>query len=57
MEKWLLVVETDGKDSNREDDFNNWYDNEHIPDGLKAPINIMTRRRNKRKKPKKGQAR
>lgn len=56
MEKWLLVVETDCKNPNREEDFNNWYDNEHIPDGLKAPINIVAIRRYERKNPEKEQA-
>ena len=32
MEKWLLIVETNCKDEKRESEFNDWYDNIHIPD-------------------------
>jgi hypothetical protein len=34
MENWLLIVETNCKDKERESDFNDWYDKIHIPDVL-----------------------
>ncbi len=37
MEKWLLVVETDCNDPSREKEFNDWYDNTHLPDVLGIP--------------------
>ena len=37
MERWLLVVETNCTDPSREKEFNQWYDNTHIPDLLTTP--------------------
>ena len=37
MAKWLLVVETNSNDPAREVEFNDWYDNIHLPDVLEAP--------------------
>ena len=37
MAKWLLVVETNSNDPAREVEFNEWYDNIHLPDVLEAP--------------------
>jgi hypothetical protein len=37
MEKYLLFVFADCKDPAREQEFNDWYDNVHIPDMLEAP--------------------
>jgi hypothetical protein len=34
MEKWLLVVESNCKDQNRETELNDWYDTVHFPDIL-----------------------
>ena len=37
MAKWLSVVETNCADAAREAEFNEWYDNTHIPDVLETP--------------------
>ncbi|UCC59960.1 MAG: hypothetical protein JSV02_09540 [Dehalococcoidia bacterium] len=37
MEKWLLVVESNSNDPAREKEFNEWYDNVHLPDVLATP--------------------
>jgi hypothetical protein len=37
MEKWLLVVESNSNDPAREKEFNEWYDNVHLPDVLAVP--------------------
>jgi hypothetical protein len=37
MTKWINLVETICADPTREDEFNNWYNNVHIPDVLKTP--------------------
>lgn len=37
MAKWLLVVETNAKDAAHEAEFNEWYDNIHLPDVLETP--------------------
>ena len=34
METWLLLVESSCTDPSREQDFNDWYNNIHIPDML-----------------------
>jgi hypothetical protein len=37
MDKWVLVVGTNCSDPEREDEFNDWYDNTHLPDVLETP--------------------
>ncbi len=37
MAKWLMVVETNCKDGSREAEYNDWYDNTHLPDVLEVP--------------------
>ena len=37
MEKWLLAVETNCKDPSKEKEFNDWYNNIHVPDILGTP--------------------
>ena len=37
MEKWINMVETNCSDPSREREFNDWYDNMHVPDVLKTP--------------------
>jgi hypothetical protein len=37
MAKYLLFAFSDCKDPAREDEFNDWYDNTHIPDMLEVP--------------------
>ena len=37
MERWLIVVETNCTDPSREKEFNDWYDDIHVPDLLKVP--------------------
>jgi len=44
MDRWLIVVQTNCTDPAREKEFNDWYDNVHVPDVLKVPgIVRMTR--------------
>ena len=44
MAKWILLVETNCNDTSREDEFNDWYDNIHIPDVLEgSPLMKATR--------------
>ena len=37
MEKWLLVVKSNCTDELREDEFNKWYDEVHVPDVVATP--------------------
>ncbi len=37
MEKWVLAVETNCSDPSRDNEFNDWYDNIHVPDILETP--------------------
>ena len=37
MAKWLLTVETNCSDPAREAEFNEWYNNIHLPDVLEVP--------------------
>ncbi len=37
MERWLLTVESNCCDPSRENEFNDWYDNVHLPDILETP--------------------
>ncbi len=37
MERWLLTVESNCCDPSREDEFNDWYNNIHLPDILETP--------------------
>ena len=37
MTRWVNIVETNCADASREEEFNNWYDNIHIPDVLETP--------------------
>ena len=37
MEKWLLTVESNCCDPSREQEFNDWYNNIHLPDILETP--------------------
>ena len=37
MEKWLLIIESNCSDPSREKDFNDWYDNIHLPDAMEPP--------------------
>jgi hypothetical protein len=47
MDRWLIAVQTNCTDPTREGEFNDWYDNTHIPDVLKVPgIVRMTRYEN-----------
>lgn len=43
MQKHLFVVYTNAKDG-RDDEFNEWYDNRHIPDVLKVPGVVSAKR-------------
>lgn len=44
MTKYLLFAFSDCKDPSREDEFNEWYDNTHIPDMLETPGMIRASR-------------
>jgi hypothetical protein len=35
--KWFLLGYTDSADPSREEEFNKWYDEIHLPDSLKLP--------------------
>ena len=37
MARWVNIVETNCADPSREDEFNDWYDNVHLPDVLETP--------------------
>jgi hypothetical protein len=37
MDKWLLIIGTNCSDPEREKEFNDWYDNTHLPDVLETP--------------------
>ena len=37
MERWLLIVEVNCTDPSREKEFNDWYDNVHVPDVIEPP--------------------
>ncbi len=37
MARWLLAVETNCNDPMREKEFNDWYENTHLPDVLSVP--------------------
>jgi hypothetical protein len=43
MAKYTLVVETSARPG-RDDDFNDWYDNRHIPDVLDVPGIVAAQR-------------
>ena len=43
MEKWINIVETTC-DPSREKEFNDWYDNIHLPDVLETPGFLAARR-------------
>lgn len=44
MARYLLFVFSDCKDPAREDEFNDWYDNTHLPDMLEVPGTIRASR-------------
>jgi len=44
MARFLLFAFSDCKDPAREDEFNEWYDNMHIPDMLEVPGMISATR-------------
>lgn len=37
MGRWLLAIESDCSDPAREKEFNDWYDNIHLPNVLESP--------------------
>ena len=37
MERWLFTVESNCSDPSKEKEFNEWYDNIHLPDILETP--------------------
>ena len=44
MARYLLFAFSDCKDPSREDEFNDWYDNMHVPDMLEVPGMISATR-------------
>jgi hypothetical protein len=44
MEKWLFMVQSNCADSKREQEFNDWYDNVHVPDLLKEDAFVAASR-------------
>ena len=57
MAKWIRIAETNCKDRSREDEFNEWYNNVHLPLLFKSPLGVVTASRYERLNPKKGQGR
>ncbi|MFC2042345.1 DUF4286 family protein [Chloroflexota bacterium] len=53
MEKWVNLIEAACADPSREDEWNDWYDNVHIPDVLETP-GFVAGTRYKTEKPKEG---
>jgi len=47
MAQWLFLIETICRDHDREDEFNRWYDEIHIPDILKGCPEFLACRRYK----------
>ena len=45
MEIWLLIVETNCKEKGRDEEFNRWYDQTHIPDILRDSPGIKAAKR------------
>ncbi len=37
MDKWIILVGTNCSDPAQEKEFNDWYDNTHLPDVLETP--------------------
>ena len=44
MERYLFVTYTDCADLSREEEFNEWYNNVHVPDMLETPSMISATR-------------
>ncbi|MGD9365094.1 MAG: hypothetical protein PVH87_05315 [Desulfobacteraceae bacterium] len=44
MKKWLLIVESNCTDPDRDADFNEWYNNIHLPDMLELPAVVRVDR-------------
>ena len=44
MEKWINMTETTCIDPAREQEFNDWFDNIHLPDVLKTPGYVSAKR-------------
>ncbi len=44
MKKWLLIVESNCIDPDREAEFNEWYNNIHLPDMLELPAVVRVDR-------------
>lgn len=38
MRKWIFKVESNCSDASRENEFNEWYNNVHVPDLLKEEV-------------------
>ena len=53
MAKWVFVVSTNSKDAEREAEFNEWYDNIHLPDVLETE-GFLSARRFEIQQPKEG---
>ena len=56
MDKIVFVVESNCTDPAREDEFNEWYNNIHVPDMLEAP-GVVQGTRYERMDPSEGQSR
>ena len=55
MTRWIRTVETNCQDETRDAEFNDWYNNVHLPDMLKCPVVVATRRY-QRRDPEEGEA-
>ena len=55
MARWIYAVTTNSKDAARENEFNDWYTNIHLPDVLETP-GFVGARRYQIKEPAEGKA-
>ena len=44
MARWINIVESNCKDPSRESEYNDWYDNIHMPNVLATPGFVSARR-------------
>jgi len=53
--RWIRIAETSCNDPSREAEFNEWYDNVHIPHAMKSPLGVISATRYERMEPREGQ--
>jgi hypothetical protein len=55
MNKWIVLIESNCADPSRDQEFNEWYNNTHLPDLLKLP-GVLQAQRYKNDNPAEGQS-